>query len=60
MWEHNAYDVFGERGRYLGRVDLPPFSILLAVLGNRAWVSEATEEGAIVLVRYLLRMPPVR
>lgn len=60
MWEHNAYDVFDERGRYLGRVDLPPFSRLLAVLGNRIWLAQETEDGGYVLVRCLLRMPLVR
>ena len=60
MFEHNAYDVFDERGRYLGRVDLPPSSRLLAVRGDRAWVSEEADSGFYVLVRYRLRMPPVR
>lgn len=57
MWEHNAYDVFGPDGRYLGRVDLKPFSRLHAVRGERLWVSEETDDGGYALVRYRLRMP---
>ena len=60
MFEPNTYDVFDERGRCLGRVGLLPFSRLLAVLGNRIWVSEETVEGVAVLVRYQMRMPQVR
>jgi len=59
-WEHNAYDVFDPRGTYLGRIDLPPFSKLVAVLGSRIWVAEETDEGSYVLVRYRMRMPQAR
>ena len=57
MWEHNAFDVFDAAGRYLGRVDLKPFSRLLAVRGERLWVSEETQDGGYALVRYRLRLP---
>ncbi len=59
FWEHNAYDVFDQRGRYLGRIDLPPFSRLLATRGDRAWVAQETEDGSFILVRYELRVPPL-
>lgn len=59
-WEHNAYDVFDERGGYLGRIDLAPSSRLVAVLGNRVWVSEHTEDGFYVLVRYRMSPPEAR
>lgn len=55
--EHNAYDLFDGSGRYLGRVDLRPSSRMLAVRGDRVWVSEVTEQGEIVVVRYRMRMP---
>lgn len=58
--EHNAYDVFDERGGYLGRIDLAPSSRLVAVLANRVWVSEHTEEGFYVLVRYRMSPPEAR
>ena len=58
--EHNAYDVFDERGGYLGRIDLPPSARLVAVLGSRIWVSEHTEEGFYVLVRYRMAPPEGR
>jgi hypothetical protein len=59
-WEHNAYDVFDERGGYLGRIDLPPSARLVGVLGNRVWVSERTEEGFYDLVRYRMAPPEAR
>jgi hypothetical protein len=59
-WEHNAYDVFDERGGYLGRIDLPPSARLVAVLGSRIWVSERTEEGFYDLVRYRMSPPEAR
>ena len=55
MWEHNAFDVFDRTGRYLGRVDLKPFSRLLVVRGERLWVSEETDDGGYALVRYRLQ-----
>jgi hypothetical protein len=58
--EHSAYDVFDERGGYLGRIDLPPSARLVAVLGSRVWVSEHTEEGFYVLVRYRMAPPEGR
>jgi hypothetical protein len=58
--EHNAYDVFDERGGYLGRIDLAPSSRLVAVLGSRIWVSERTEEGFYDLVRYRMAPPEGR
>lgn len=60
MQEPNAYDVFDDRGRSLGRVDLAPFSRLLAILDNRLWVSEETEEGSPVLVRFRMNVAPAR
>jgi len=59
-WEHNAYDVFDERGGYLGRIDLAPSARLVAVLGSRIWVSERTEEGFYDLVRYRMSPPEAR
>lgn len=57
-WEEpNAYDVFDDRRRYLGRVDLLPFSRLLAVMGDRIRVTERTELGGSALVRYRMVMP---
>jgi hypothetical protein len=53
--EHNVYDVFDERGRYLGRVELPPASQLLAVSGNHLWLGVETEDGEPILSRYQLR-----
>jgi hypothetical protein len=55
--EHNAYDVFDQRGAYLGRVDLAPFSRMVAVLANRVWVVEKAENGFRVLVRYRMLFP---
>ena len=60
MWEHNAYDVFDQRGRHLGRLDLKPFSKLLTIVGDRIWVSEETEDGGSALVRYRMSMPEHR
>lgn len=59
-WEHNAYEVFDPRGRFLGRVDLAPFSKLVAVSGDRIWVAEELEDGGFALVRYRLQFPPGR
>lgn len=55
--EHNAYDVFDQRGAYLGRVDLAPFSRMVAVLANRIWVVEKAESGFRILVRYRMLFP---
>ena len=60
MWEHSAYDVFDQRGRHLGRLDLKPFSKLLTIVGDRIWVSEEMEDGGSALVRYRLSMPEHR
>lgn len=55
MREHNLFDLFDERGRFLGRVELPPGSVVLVVTGDRVWLGEETDEGEYVLARYLLR-----
>ena len=55
-WEHNAYDVFDQRGAYLGRVDLPAWTRLVTVVGTRVWLAEQTEDGDRVLVRYEMRV----
>jgi hypothetical protein len=50
--EVNVYDVFSARGSYLGRVELPPQSLLLGVYSDRMWVRTEAEGGEYILTRY--------
>lgn len=52
LWEHNAYDVFSDAGRFLGRIDLPLASRALASRGNAVWTCEENRDGVLVLVRH--------
>jgi hypothetical protein len=59
MREVNVYDLFDLRGRYLGRLSLPPQSMIMAVTGDRVWVKTEAEGGEFVLTRYRIGgLPP--
>jgi hypothetical protein len=57
LWEHDAFDVFDSQGACLGRVDLPHFSKVVAVAGDRIWVATESEHGGSMIVRYRLELP---
>lgn len=50
--EVNVYDLFTLQGDYLGRVTLPPQSLLLGVHEARIWVRTEAEGGEYILTRY--------
>lgn len=59
MREVNVYDLFDLRGRYLGRLTLPPQSLLMTVSGDRVWVKTEAESGESILTRYRIGgLPP--
>lgn len=55
--EHKAYDVFDQRLAYLGRLDLAPFTRMVAAQRNRVWVVEEAQSGFRLLVRYRMLFP---
>jgi hypothetical protein len=57
--ELNVYDLFNLRGVYLGRLELPPQSLLMAVSGDRIWVRTEEEGGEYTLTRFRIGgLPP--
>lgn len=48
------FDVFGPRGRYLGQLEAPAGSRLVAASGRTVWGLRATESGEVALVAYQL------
>lgn len=58
--EPNVYDVWGRDGRLIGTVSLAPFSMLLAIRGNRIWVRKEGAEGEYLVERYALGTPEAR
>lgn len=45
-WKHwTTYDVFSPEGRYLGRLRLPPESVILAVRDSRVYLESTGPEG---------------
>ena len=50
--EVNAYELFDPGGTFLGRLELPPQSRLMAVAGDRIWVRTEAEGGDYILTRF--------
>lgn len=50
--EVNIYDIFNRQGAYLGRVELPPQSLLMGIHEARIWVRTEAEGGEYILTRY--------